>query len=156
MSFEPVLISALHVLAAVIWVGGMFFAYVCLRPASGDLEGPVRLSLWRRTLARFLAVVWVAVAVLLVTGYRLGSLLFGGVATFPVYVHLMHGIAWLMTVLFLVLYFGAYRRLGGALDRGDTAAAAQALGGVRRIVAANLALGLVTVVVASGGRFLGM
>ena len=29
---------ALHLLAAVIWVGGMFAAYVCLRPAAGALD----------------------------------------------------------------------------------------------------------------------
>jgi len=34
---------AFHVVAAVIWVGGMFFALVVLRPATGPLEPPVRL-----------------------------------------------------------------------------------------------------------------
>ena len=29
--------TALHVLAAVVWVGGMFFAYLVLRPAVGGI-----------------------------------------------------------------------------------------------------------------------
>ena len=33
---------ALHVLAAVIWVGGMFFAYMVLRPSAGPLESASR------------------------------------------------------------------------------------------------------------------
>ena len=38
---------ALHLLAAVIWVGGMFFAYMALRPAAASLlEPPLRLPLW--------------------------------------------------------------------------------------------------------------
>ena len=36
----------LHLLAAVVWVGGMFFAYVALRPAAAQLEPPARLTLW--------------------------------------------------------------------------------------------------------------
>src|ERR1043166_717450 len=38
---------ALHILGAVVWVGGMFAAYMCLRPAAGPLEPPARLKLWR-------------------------------------------------------------------------------------------------------------
>ena len=29
---------AFHILGATVWVGGMFAAYVCLRPAAGALE----------------------------------------------------------------------------------------------------------------------
>ena len=38
------LLVALHVLAAVVWVGGMFFAYMVLRPAAGPLETAERLA----------------------------------------------------------------------------------------------------------------
>ena len=31
---------ALHIFGAVVWVGGMFAIYVCLRPALGTLEPP--------------------------------------------------------------------------------------------------------------------
>jgi uncharacterized membrane protein len=36
---------ALHIFGAVVWVGGMFAIYVCLRPALGTLEPPQRLRL---------------------------------------------------------------------------------------------------------------
>lgn len=156
MAATLALLSALHVVAAVIWVGGMFFAYVCLRPAAGLLAPPDRLALWRGTLRRFLHIVWGAVAVLLVSGYGLGGLLYGGPATFPVSVHVMHALAWLMTALLALVYFGPFRRLGRALDRGDPPTAAAALAGVRRVVAGNLVLGLLVVLSASAGRFLGM
>ena len=35
---------ALHILSAVVWVGGMFFAYMVLRPAAGRLEQVERLA----------------------------------------------------------------------------------------------------------------
>jgi uncharacterized membrane protein len=38
---------ALHIFGAVVWVGGMFAIYVCLRPALGTLEPPQRLRLMR-------------------------------------------------------------------------------------------------------------
>ena len=46
------LLLTLHLLAAVIWVGGMFFAYACLRPVAASLfEPPQRLTLWRSVFA---------------------------------------------------------------------------------------------------------
>ena len=45
---------AFHILGTVVWVGGMFAAYVCLRPAAGALEPPQRLRLWRNFFAKFL------------------------------------------------------------------------------------------------------
>ena len=45
------LIYALHTLAALIWVGGMFFAWMILRPAAvSSLEAPARLTLWAEVL----------------------------------------------------------------------------------------------------------
>ncbi|MEJ1958254.1 MAG: hypothetical protein WDM70_01360 [Nitrosomonadales bacterium] len=37
----------LHLLAVILWVGGMFFAYVVLRPSAVEiLQSPERLRLW--------------------------------------------------------------------------------------------------------------
>ena len=40
----------LHILGAVIWVGGMFFAHFVLRLAAMPLEPAIRLPLMRRAL----------------------------------------------------------------------------------------------------------
>ena len=52
---------ALHILGAVVWVGGMFAAYMCLRPAAGPLEPPARLKLWRAFFGKFFPWVWLAI-----------------------------------------------------------------------------------------------
>src|SRR5690349_7835698 len=70
----------LHILAAVIRVGGMFFAHQMPRPAVGPLEPAQRLQLWRRVFARFFPVVWVCVAALLASGYGMIVWGFGGFA----------------------------------------------------------------------------
>ena len=43
-------IKALHLLCAVIWVGGMFFAYVVLRPSMAAIEAPLVVTPWRSIL----------------------------------------------------------------------------------------------------------
>ena len=45
--------SVLHVLAAIVWVGGMFFAYMVLRPSLGILEPPQRPRLWNTVFPAF-------------------------------------------------------------------------------------------------------
>ena len=60
---------SLHVLAIVVWVGGMFFAHQALRPAAvSTLEPPLRLQLWVATFKRFFPWVWVCVIIVLATG----------------------------------------------------------------------------------------
>lgn len=146
---------ALHVLSAVVWVGGMFFAYVALRPAVGEvLAGIQDLQLWSRTFERFFRWVWVAVVLLPLTGYWMVYSMFGNLRTAGIHVELMQGIGWFMILLFLHLYFAPYRRLKRALAEEDSARARQSLRQIRAIVAANLALGLTVVVIASAGRLL--
>ena len=70
--------SAVHVRAAVIWVGGMFFAYMVLRTALGPLDPRQRLELWSPVLPRFFAWVWAAVIALPATGYGQVFIDFGG------------------------------------------------------------------------------
>lgn len=148
----PIAIT-LHILAAVIWVGGMFFAYMVLRPAAGGLEPPQRLALWSHTFRRFFAWVWAAVFVLLITGYWM---IFGGFgfASVGAYVHTMQVIGIIMIHIFLHVFFAPYRRLNRAIAAGDFAAAGRHLAQIRMLVAINLGLGLVTIVVAAGGAFL--
>ena len=71
----------LHLLAAIIWVGGMFFAYMALRPVAGSLlEPPVRLKLWTQVFSRFFPWVWLTVLVLLITGLWMIFGVYGGMA----------------------------------------------------------------------------
>lgn len=143
----------LHLLAAVVWVGGMFFAHMALRPAANALlEPPQRLPLMLAVFDRFFPWVWAAVAVLLGSGYWVFILVYHGHAA--LYVHLMQGLGLVMMGLFTFLYVGPYRGMRAALGRGDLPAAATALARIRRIIATNLTLGLVTVALGGAGRFL--
>jgi uncharacterized membrane protein len=144
---------ALHILAAVIWVGGMFFALLILRPAAGALEAPVRLPLWGRVFGRFFPWVWAAVILLPISGYWMIMKGWGGFAGLPLYLHLMQGIGWLMILLYLHLWFAPYRRLKKAIAAGDYSDGARQLNQIRVLVMVNLILGLLNVAVGASGRY---
>ena len=147
------LLVALHILAAVIWVGGMFFAYLVLRPSAGPLEPPARLALWQRVFGRFFPWVWASIAALLISGYAMLFLHFGGFSGAAPHINVMQVTGILMIMLFLHLYFAPWRRFSRAVQAGVFADAAASLDQIRRIVAINLVLGLITVAVGASGRF---
>ncbi len=142
----------LHVLAVVVWVGGMFFAYMALRPAAATMEPPQRLPLWSRTFARFFPWVWVAVLILPLTGYWMIFAVFGGFKHIGLYIHLMQGIGIVMIMIYLHVFFAPYRRLKEALMGNDFTEGARRLGQIRQLIGWNLLLGLSTIVIAVFGK----
>jgi uncharacterized membrane protein len=146
---------AFHVVAAVIWVGGMFFALMVLRPSTGPLDPPTRLALWQRVFARFFPWVWGAVAVLLLSGFGMVIWGFGGFAKIGSYVHLMMGLGIIMMLIYAHLYFAPWRRFRRAVAAGEWPVAAKYIDQIRLLVTINLVLGLITVVVGAAGRYYG-
>jgi uncharacterized membrane protein len=135
-----------HVLATVVWVGGMFFAHQCLRPvALVRLEPPQRLVLWNGVFNRFFPWVWLSVVLLLLSGQAIIAQM-GGMAAVPVHIHVMAGIGYVMAAIFAYLYFVPYASLRRAVSGEDWQAAAAALNRIRRLVGTNLALGLLNIV----------
>ena len=142
-----------HILAAVVWVGGMFFAYQVLRPAAGALEPGPRLMLWSRVLGRFFGWVFVAIVLLLASGFGMVFGLYGGFAGIGLYIQLMMGLGILMMLLFLHLYFAPWRRFRAAVARQNWAEGGRQLGQIRTLVTINLVLGLVVVAIGGSGRY---
>ncbi len=140
-----------HLLGAILWIGGMFFAYVCLRPAAAQvLEPPQRLPLWSATFARFLPAAAAAVLALLATGFAM--LAQTGFAQAPIGWHLMLALGLLMSGVFAYVHAVLYPKLRSACAEAAWPRAAQALNGIRRLVALNLVLGILTVVAAISAR----
>lgn len=146
------LLLTLHLLGVVVWVGGMFFAHMALRPAAAEvLEPPQRLPLMKRTLDGFFPWVWVAIALILVSGYGILLGILGAGA--GIYVHVMHTFALIMVGVFSFIYFLPYRRMGRALQGGDLPEAGAQLAKIRRLIGVNLLLGLVTTIVGAAKPF---
>jgi uncharacterized membrane protein len=145
----------LHLLSAVVWVGGMFFAYMVLRPvAGGVLEPPLRLELWRQIFSRFFPWVSLSIVILFVTGLWMSWAMFGGLGNSPVYVHIMLTLAVIMAGLFGWLKHKPVKDLAKAVIEENWQKGGEILAAIRKIIAINLSLGLLLVAIASGGRFL--
>ena len=145
----------LHVLSVVLWVGGMFFAHQCLRPvAAAQLEPPARLSLWVGVFGRFFPWVWALIVTILASGLWMIFAVFGGFKGAALYIHVMFGLGLAMMLIFMHVFFVPYRRLKAAVAAEDWPAGGNNLNMIRRLVGLNTLIGLLTIAVASGGRYL--
>ncbi len=143
----------LHLMSVVVWVGGMFFAYMVLRPvAASVLEPPQRLTLWAGVFDKFFPWVWVSAGLILVTGLYMLMLLSSAAVPHHVWSMLVLGVV--MMLIFAHLFFAPYGRLKRAVGAQDWKAGGAALMQIRRMVGINLSLGLLTIVVVFLGRAL--
>lgn len=143
-----------HLLASVIWIGGMFFAYLALRPVAADiLEPPVRLKLWLGVFKRFFFWVWLSVIVLPISGYWMVFSHFGGMANVSMAVHVMQLLGWFMIAIFCYVYFAPYRKMATAFQQQEFPQAAASLNRIRQLIAFNLSLGLIIVLLMGVNRF---
>lgn len=145
------LLIFLHFSSVVVWVGGMFFAYFCLRPAAAQcLEPPQRLPLWVATFDRFFRLVAIAVALILFSGFGLFAQT--GFAYAPLGWHIMMALGLAMAGVFAYVYLVLYPRLRRNCAASAWPAAAAALNGIRQMVAVNLVLGACTILAAVAAR----
>lgn len=146
---------ALHLLSVIIWVGGMFFAHMLLRPAAAQvLEPPLRLQLWVQVFRNFFLWVWIAIIILLATGYWMVFSVFGGFAHVGLHVHIMHGLGIVMIIIFMFIYFSSYRKLRHAVIVENFQEGGIKLAQIRRLVGINILIGLAISIIASAGRYL--
>jgi uncharacterized membrane protein len=151
------LLKTIHVLAVVLWVGGMVFAHFFLRPAAAALDPPLRLRLLEAVLARFFAAV--AWASLLVLGT--GVWMIGRAARASVQAGLSWGLPldWLlmsvggtlMVLIFVFIRWVLFRRLRQAIAAQDWPAGGAAMQRIRAWVLVNLVLGVAIIVVTQSG-----
>lgn len=143
----------LHVLAVVVWVGGMAFAHAVLRPSALPLEAEARFALWQRVFSRFLPMVWASIIILFASGYGMIFHAFGGFAGVPLYINVMQATGIVMMLLFMHLFFAPWRRFRAAVHAKHFPEAGKQLAQIRRIVGTNIVLGVITIAVGASGRF---
>ena len=138
-----------HLLGVIVWVGGMALLYFCLRPAATALPPAQRLPLWVGVFSRFFPLVWASIALILASGFgKLGAI---GFANAPSAWHVMLLTGLAMVVVFVSIWFGPWPALKRAVAAEDWAGGALALNRIRLRVAINLALGVLTIAIATLG-----
>ncbi|RXZ32479.1 hypothetical protein D9O50_17235 [Oxalobacteraceae bacterium CAVE-383] len=142
----------IHILGFTVWIGGMFFAYMALRPVAATVLQPAqRLPLWAGVFGKFFFWVWLAVALLFASGFHMMALL----GKPPAYALVMLALGTAMLLIFAHVFFSPYKRLQRAVAAQDWPAGGAALGRIRFLVGANLILGILTMCVGALGPLSG-
>lgn len=153
MTLGYALALGLHQFATIVWVGGMFFAHMALRPALADvIRGPERAVLMLAVFQRFFPWVWVSIVLLWASGGWYFAFVLQRQAA--MHVHLMMGVALLMTLIFIYIFVVPYRQMKIAVDQENWAWAGAKVALIRGLVLVNLGLGLITALAGSAGKFL--
>jgi uncharacterized membrane protein len=146
-------LKTVHLLALIVWIGGMVFSHFFLRPSLSVLEPPARLKLMHAVLGRFFQAVLVAALLTLGSGvWMLGRVAkqvvqAGGSFQMPWQWTVMATGGLLMVLVFGHIRFVLFKRLARAMAVADWPAGGAALGQIRQWVLANLVLGAVILVV---------
>lgn len=144
--------KALHVLFAVIWVGGMIFVQLALRPVVvAQLAPPAQAALMRAVLDRFFVLVWLAVLIIPLTGFWTIFAGYGGMSHLGAHIHYMTGIGSLMVLIYIGLFFFLFIPFKRALAAGQPERARALMTRLRLLIWVNLVLGVSVILVASGG-----
>jgi uncharacterized membrane protein len=150
MNLSVAIPLALHQLASIVWIGGMFFAHFALRPTIKQmLEPPARIQVALGVFRRFFPWVWASIATLWVSGLWIGIVVFE--KKLALHVHVMMGTGLLMTLVFVFLYAVPYRKMRAAVEYENWRRASAKFSTIRKLMAFNLMLGLITAVVAVTG-----
>lgn len=140
-------LKSIHLLAMFVWLGGMFFTLVCLRPALGLLEpAPLRPRLMNAVLQRFFAAVGWAAGLMLASGVLMMRGASTGAHPSPA-VTAMAVLGIVMIGVFVFVRLVPFKRLQAAIGASDGAAAGAELDAIRLLVALNLAIGTVIVLI---------
>jgi uncharacterized membrane protein len=143
-----------HILSIIVWLGGMIFSAFFLRPALADVPPAIRVKLMHDVLGRFFKAVLIASSIAVASGFWMmgrvakAAVQSGAGWSMPTYWLIMAVLGTLMLLIFGHIRFVLYKRLQRAVSANDVPGAGAALDVIRRWVAANLAIGLVVVVVA--------
>lgn len=141
------IVKLLHLVSAIIWMGGMTCLLFALRPATLTLlDGPQRAKLMAGVWQRFFNWVLVCAALLFLTGTNLYTTTYkaakaAGNAGVPLGWNLMLVIGLVMFAIFGHIYFAGFKKFKRAVAAGDFQLAAKAAGLIHTMVVTNFVLG---------------
>lgn len=142
-----------HVLALIVWLGGMVFAHFFLRPVAQTLlPPPERQRVMHGVLGRFFQAMLILATWAVFSGtWMIGrvakdTVQSGGQFQMPIAWMVMAGLGVLMWAVFGGIRFVLYKRLTQAVNGGDWVAGATALADIKHAVVLNLCLSVFVLV----------
>ena len=142
----------IHLIAAIVWMGGMTFMIYALRPAAmATLQPQVRAELMAQVWKRFFAMVLAVIVLLLLTGTHMYTSAFkafkaAGAGSVPLGWHIMLALGMLMFLVFGHIYFAGFRKFKRGVAAADWPVAAKAAGQIQTLVMVNFVLGWLAII----------
>ena len=138
----------LHLIAGIVWMGGMTFMLLALRPAAlATLEAQPRAVLMGQVFKRFYLLVLLAVVALFSTGTHLYTATFRaaklatGQGSVPLGWNVMLVLGILMMLIFGHIYFAGFKKYKRSVAAGEWPLAAKAAGLMHTMTLVNFSLG---------------
>jgi uncharacterized membrane protein len=144
-------LKLLHVLSIIVWIGGMVYTLMFLRPSVVGLEPPLRVKLMHDVLGRFFKAVLLLSSVAVLSGFWMvgrvakQAVQAGGSYTWPTAWVVMAVLGVIMFLIFAHIRFALYKRLQRAVAAADWPSGGLALEQIRLWVSVNLVVGIVIV-----------
>ncbi len=138
----------LHLIAGIVWMGGMTFMLLALRPAAlASLDAQPRTLLMAEVFKRFYVLVLLAIALLFTTGTHLYTATFRaaklatGQGSVPLGWNVMLVLGLAMMLIFGHIYFAGFKKYKRAVAAGQWPVAAKAAGLMHTMTLVNFTLG---------------
>ena len=138
----------LHLVAGIVWMGGMTFMLFALRPAAlSVLDAQARAVLMGQVWKRFYILVLLSIVALFTTGTHLYTATFRaakmatGAGSVPVGWNVMLVLGLAMMLIFGHIYFAGFKKYKRAVASGEWPLAAKAAGLIHTMTLINVTLG---------------
>ena len=138
----------LHLIAGIVWMGGMTFMLLALRPAAlASLDAQPRALLMAEVFKRFYVLVLLAIALLFTTGTHLYTATFRaaklatGQGSVPLGWNVMLVLGLAMMLIFGHIYFAGFKKYKRAVAAGQWPIAAKVAGLMHTMTLINFTLG---------------
>ena len=143
----------LHLIAGIVWMGGMTFMLIVLRPAAlASMDAQPRALLMGEVWKRFYVLVLVAIALLFTTGTHLYTATFRaaklavGQGSVPLGWNIMLVLGLAMMLIFGHIYFAGFKKYKRAVAASEWAVAAKAGALIHTMTLINFSLGWLAIV----------
>jgi len=142
----------LHLIAGIVWMGGMTFMLFALRPAAlVSLDAQPRALLMGEVWKRFYILVLLSIVALFTTGTHLYTATFRaaklavGQGSVPLGWNIMLVLGLIMMLIFGHIYFAGFKKYKRAVAAGEWPVAAKAAGLMHTMTLINFTLGWVAI-----------
>jgi uncharacterized membrane protein len=147
-----ILARPIHMIAIIVWLGGLFLLTVVLGPTIRDMAPTARASIWYRVLSRFFVWGSIALAAIVASGIAVVRLRFGGLSGVPA-IHQWNMIVGIPAIgLYVYAQLIPWRTCRRATAVDDWILAEKSISRIRTLFGIALTMALVAAVVSSVAR----